>query len=218
MIKHGLLLERGTAFDLEPFPMIPAGALKMDTIFLVEGGLHLLTQVDVKNIFVVVDVGAVYLIEAITKWDRYNDYNFAYSSDVADSSLPSIFDNVFGAMTNTRNKTLAIVPGNILSDLDLQKVERFHVNKKKPAMTLVVTPGIPEQEYVNMPVLYRPSRVAIVEPSVVLHLKGVECRDFNELISILDKKGLISYYPYDGLMFEVEDPATFNLINGVDNV
>jgi NDP-sugar pyrophosphorylase family protein len=214
-VHYGLLLERDTAFDLEPFPLVPVGALKAETIFLVENGLQLLNHVRARNVFIVVDVGALYLLEAISKWEFYNEFNFSYTSDVADSPLNMVLENVFALMENTRNKTLAVVPGNVITDLDMAEVERFHRSKRRPPMTLVVSPGVPDRAYDGMPPLYRPTQIALIEPTILPLVNKHPVQSLYELISMLDEQSSINYYTHDGLTFEVDSPEAFGLLHGL---
>lgn len=217
MIRYGILLEKDTAFDLDPFPTVPAGALKAGSSFLVEHGLDMLSRVGTANVYVVVDIGAVYLLEAITRWEKYPEVNFAYSSEVADLALPQVLDSMWSSMPNVRTKTLAIVPGNTISDLDMKKVEKAHNDRRKPPMTLVVTPGVGPEPYYNCPTLYRPTCIAIVEPSIMQHIKSKSIKSFYDIIRVLDEKDAINYYTHEGLIFEVDSEEMFSLISGTSS-
>jgi NDP-sugar pyrophosphorylase family protein len=211
--RYGILWEYDDVFDLEPFPSVPVGALWAGDMYVVSGALHLLYSLGTTDVIVATKTGAVYLTEAIGHYEKYNSMSYSHFSDVDEKGAVSTLAHAIGTNVNDTSNPIVMLPGNIITDIKLDDVERFHRGKGRRIVTMVVTQGRNTTD-LELPQGYRPTNLMLVEKKLYSLASRVSSKivDLLDLVKLLEDKGQVDYYTFDGFLFEVNTPEEYLLL------
>jgi NDP-sugar pyrophosphorylase family protein len=204
--KVGIVVQFNNSFDLSPFPEIPAGALYTGDMYLIGGALQSLIDWGATEVNVLVDAGAVYIGDAVSRYELYKQMSVKYYADFETQGLAMNIRSVLEESVNKRSSPVAVLPANILTNLSLDTVERNHRTKGRPPVTVVVVQGEDEMGIVPIPG-YRMTQIMLVEKSLVKYLK--EGRPLGHVLSILHQEGKVNFFCFDDFLYEVNTEEDF---------
>lgn len=212
-MKTGIIYDYGTFLDLEPFPCMPIGALYVDGFFMVHNAMAQMDKLGVEHILVVSELGAAYLRYAVTEFDKNGKISVTYVPEVESVGGGRLVKMGILTAVNDYSAPIPLMPGNVISDLDVLDLEGFHKARKRPYATVVCVPGKNESG-LNCPTGYRPVSSMILEHKIT-RCCDKSTKETSMVDLLLDAEGRhqVAYYPYDGLYFEVCTPEDYLVVS-----
>jgi NDP-sugar pyrophosphorylase family protein len=211
MTKFGFVVDYGHGFDLNPFPIIPAGAMYLHDNYVVANCLHILSQFGATTAIVATEIGAAYLSDAISHYEAYKKLDFLHLPEIDPMGSGNLIKQGIVSAINDCTEPIAVVPSNIICNIDFKLVEEFHSACNRPVVTVVAIKG-ENLTKVGLPLGYRPTELMIIERSFIkygLPYPTDKKQSLMDVLASVEEKGKMAYYCFDGLFYEVNSPDSY---------
>jgi hypothetical protein len=217
MSKYGILLDYGHGFNLDPFPIIPAGAMYAQEHFIVTCPLNMLHGIDVDSVIAATEIGAAFLSDAIASYEGYRRMDFIHLPEIEPLGSGNLVKQGIVSAISDYTSPIALVGSNVLTDLNLRDLERFHLESGRPPATVVLVPGKNDSS-LGIPKNRRPVEIMMLERSIVKYgtaYPSGKALSIRQLLEAAGAKDKVAYYMYDGFMYEVDSEEAYSSLLGV---
>lgn len=199
--------------DLEPFPLVPPGALYTGDGFLIQSAVSLAESVAADELIVVSDVGLAYLRGAIAEGPKL-DRSVVYVPEPCNTGSGTYLRSACVTYVKNTRHPIAVIPTNVVTDLNLEAVEHFHKAKGRPYVSVVCVPADAPSEQEWAEPGYRPTETMLIEQGFLKCGKRAKSTTIEQMLADAAERGKVNQFLFDGYYFEVDNEKDYLSVAG----